>query len=90
MEEILSELLEAEVEKLTQAARYERNEQRQGYHSGHWLYQTMTNSFKLSRCKIPENQLFPRILNTFEVESALAELGSTAGSLQAVLLIFLR
>ena len=27
--------MEAEVEKLTQAARYERNEQRQGYRSGH-------------------------------------------------------
>lgn len=35
MEETLNELLEAEAEKLTQAARYERNEQRQGYHSFH-------------------------------------------------------
>ena len=32
----LNELLEAEAEKLTQAARYERNEQRQGYRSGHY------------------------------------------------------
>ena len=31
VEETLNELLEAEAEKLTQAARYERNEQRQGY-----------------------------------------------------------
>ena len=30
MEEALNELLEAEAEKLTQAARYERSEQRQG------------------------------------------------------------
>ena len=30
VEETLNELLEAEAEKLTQAARYERNEQRQG------------------------------------------------------------
>ena len=36
VEETLNELLEAEAEKLTQAARYERNEQRQGYRSGHY------------------------------------------------------
>ena len=36
VEETLNELLEAEAEKLTQAARYERNEQRQGYCSGHY------------------------------------------------------
>ena len=34
VEETLNELLEAEAEKLTQAARYERNEQRQGYRIG--------------------------------------------------------
>ena len=32
VEETLNELLEQEAEKLTQAARYERNETRQGYH----------------------------------------------------------
>ena len=36
VEETLNELLEAEAEKLTQAARYERNEARQGYRSGHY------------------------------------------------------
>ena len=36
VEETLNELLEAEADRLTQAARYERNEQRQGYHSGHY------------------------------------------------------
>lgn len=36
VEETLNELLEQEAEKLTQAARYERNEARQGYHSGHY------------------------------------------------------
>ena len=36
VEETLNELLEAEAEKLTQAARYERNEQRQGYRSGQY------------------------------------------------------
>ena len=34
VEETLNELLEAEAEKLTQAARYERSEARQGYCSG--------------------------------------------------------
>ena len=36
VEETINELLEAEAEKLTQAARYERNEARQGYRSGHY------------------------------------------------------
>jgi transposase-like protein len=36
VEETLNELLEAEAEKLTQAARYERNKARQGYRSGHY------------------------------------------------------
>lgn len=36
VEKTLNELLEAEANKLTQAARYERNEQRQGYRSGHY------------------------------------------------------
>ena len=36
VEETLNELLEAEAEKLTQAARYERNEARRGYRGGHY------------------------------------------------------
>ena len=36
VEETLNELLEVEAAKLTQAARYERNEQRQGCRSGHF------------------------------------------------------
>ena len=36
VEETLSGLLEAEAEKLTHAARYERNVARQGYRSGHY------------------------------------------------------
>ena len=36
VEETLNELLEKEAETLTQAARYERNEARQGYRSGHY------------------------------------------------------
>ena len=36
VEETLNELLEKEAEQLTQAARYERSEARQGYLSGHY------------------------------------------------------
>ncbi len=44
VEETLNELLEQEAEKLTQAARYERNETRQGYHSGHYDRNLTTTS----------------------------------------------
>ncbi len=36
VEETLNGLLEAEAEKLTQAAKYERSEERQSYRSGHY------------------------------------------------------
>jgi len=42
VEETLNKLLEQEAEKLTQAARYERNEARQGYRSGHYDRNLMT------------------------------------------------
>ena len=44
VEETLNGLLEAEAEKLTQAGRYERNEQRQGYRSGHYSRNLMTTT----------------------------------------------
>ena len=44
VEETLNELLEAEAEKLTQAARYERNEARQGYRSSHYDRNLTTTS----------------------------------------------
>ena len=44
VEETPNELLEAEAEKLTQAARYERNEARQGYRSGHYDRNLTTTS----------------------------------------------
>ena len=44
VEETLNELLEAEAEKLTQAARYERCEARQGYCSGHYDRNLTTTS----------------------------------------------
>ena len=44
VEETLNELLEQETEKLTQAARYERSEARQGYRSGHYDRNLTTTS----------------------------------------------
>jgi putative transposase len=44
VEETLNELLEQEAEKLTQAARYERNEARQRYRSGHYSRNLATTS----------------------------------------------
>ena len=44
VEETLNELLEKEAESLTQAARYERSEARQGYRSGHYDRNLTTTS----------------------------------------------
>ena len=44
IEETLNELLEKEAESLTQAARYERSEGRQGYRSGHYDRNLTTTS----------------------------------------------
>ena len=44
VEETLNELLEKEAEQLTQVARYERNEARQGYRSGHYDRNLTTTS----------------------------------------------
>ena len=44
VEETLNNLLEAEAERLTQAARYERSEDRQGYRSGHYDRNLTTTS----------------------------------------------
>ena len=53
VEETLNEMLEAEAEKLTQAARYERNEQRQGYRSGHYSRNLTTTSGDVT-LKVPK------------------------------------
>ena len=53
VEETLNELLEAEAEKLTQAARYERNEQRQGYWSGYCSRNLTTTSGDVT-LKVPK------------------------------------
>lgn len=52
LEETLNELLGAEAKKLTQVTRYERNEQRQGYHSGHYNRNLTTTSGEIT-LKIP-------------------------------------
>ncbi len=44
VEEMLNELLEKEAEQLTQAGRYEQNEARQSYRSGHYDRNLTTTS----------------------------------------------
>ena len=44
VEETLNGLLEAEAQNLTQAARYERSEERQGYRNGHYSRNLTTTS----------------------------------------------
>ena len=51
VEETLNELLEAEAEKLTQAGRYERNEARQGYRSGHYDRNLTTTSGEVTTAR---------------------------------------
>lgn len=53
VEETLNGLLEAEAEKLTLAAQYERNEQRQGYRSGHYS-RNLTTTFGDVTLKVPK------------------------------------
>ena len=60
VEETLNELLEAEAEKLTQAARYERNEKRQGYRSGHYRRSLTTTSGDVT-LKVPKLKLLSGI-----------------------------
>ena len=58
VEETLNELLEAEAEKLTHATRYERNEQRQGYRSGHYSRNLTTTSGDVT-LKVPKLKGIP-------------------------------
>ena len=56
VEETLNELLEKEAESLTQAARYERSEARQGYRSGHYdrnpvSYTHLSGGYGIEGCK---------------------------------------
>ena len=70
VEETLNELLEAEAEKLTQAARYERSEQRQGYRSGHYSRNLTTTSGDVT-LKMPR-------LKGISFETAISELNRKA------------
>ena len=65
VEETLKELLEADAEKLDQAARYERNEQRQGYRSGHYS-RNLTTTFGDVTLKVPK-------LKVISFETAIIE-----------------
>ena len=65
VEETLKELLEADAEKLDQAARYERNEQRQGYRSGHYSRNLTTTSGDVT-LKVPK-------LKVISFETAIIE-----------------
>ena len=56
VEETLNELLEAEAEKLTQAARYERNEARQGYRSVHYDHHFLQGHYAPRTA--PERRIF--------------------------------
>ena len=58
VEETLNELLEKEAESLTQAARYERSETRQGYRSGHYDRNLTTTSGE-SRSTYPDSRACP-------------------------------
>jgi len=65
VEETLNELLEAKAEKLTQVARYEHNEQRQGYRSGHYNH-NLTTTFGDVTLKVPK-------LKVISFETAIIE-----------------
>ena len=81
VEETLNELLEAEAEKLTQAARYERNEQRRGYRSGHYNrnFTTTSGAVTLKVPKLKEISFETAIIERYRrressVEEALIEM----------------
>lgn len=65
VQETLNELLEAEAEKLTQAVRYERNEQRKDYRSGHYSRNLTTTSGDVT-LNVP-------MLNGISFETAIIE-----------------
>jgi len=59
VEETLNELLEKEAESLTQAARYERSEARQGYRSGHYDRTISPQPPATSRSTCPGSRAYP-------------------------------
>ncbi len=72
VEETLNELLEQEAEKLTQAARYERNEARQGYRSGHYDRNLTTTSGDVT-LQFPDSRASPlRLLSLSDIAAGKA------------------
>ena len=83
VEETLNELLDAEAEKLTQAARYERNEKRQGYRSRHYGRNLTTTSGDIT-LKVPK---FKEIsFETAIIERYRRRENSVGGSLHQIYL----
>lgn len=58
VEETLNDLLEKEAQELTQAAKYERTETRQGYRSGHYSRNLATTSGEVT-LKMPRLKGIP-------------------------------
>ena len=68
VEETLNNLLEAEADRLTQAARYERSEDRQGYRSGHYDRNLTTTSGEVT---LPDTALLTLAATPLPIASAL-------------------
>ena len=58
VEETLNELLDKEADELTGAAKYERNETRQGYRSGHYARKLTTTSGEV-KLEVPKLKGIP-------------------------------
>ena len=84
--ETLNELLEQEAEKLTQAARYERYEQRQGYRRGPYSHNFTTTSGDVNLKGIPfETAIIERYRRReSSVEEALIEMYLAGASVRRV------
>ena len=91
VEETLNERLEAKAEKLTQAARYERNEQRQGDRSGYYNrnHTTTSGDVTLKAPKLKGISFETAIIDWYRrressVEEALIEMYLAGVSVQCV------
>ena len=76
VEETLNGLLEAEAQKLTQAGRYERSAERQGYRSGHYSRNLTTTSgdVTLTTCRaLRESRLRPPSSSGIAAEKAASK-----------------
>ena len=69
VEETLNNLLEAEADRLTQARRYERNEDRQGYRSGHYDRGLTTISGEVT-LHVPRLKVMPEACSAFALPTS--------------------